>query len=90
MLELVDCQGHLVNGGNNYGEFLCDIYLENMKKIDPTKKTIDVVIFDEDLNIQLGGKLLKFNCTKLIVMRGVGHTVSFFKIIFLKCQFLTK
>ena len=40
-------------------------------KIDPTKTLSDIVMFDGDSNVQLGGKLLKFHYPKLTVMRGV-------------------
>ena len=38
----------------------------------------DRVIFDRYLNVQLGGRLLKVQYTKLIVMPGAEHTVSWF------------
>ena len=47
-----------------------------MKKIDPEKNLSDIVIFDGASNIKLGGKLLKQHDHKLIVMRGVEHTLS--------------
>ena len=49
-----------------------------MRKIDPGKQLIDIVMFDGDSNVQLGGKLLKVRYPKLTFMRGVEHTVSLF------------
>ena len=35
-------------------------------------------MFDGDLDVQLGGNLMKFCYPKLTVMRGVIHTISLF------------
>ena len=47
-------------------------------KIDLHKSITDVVMFDETSNVQLSGELLKIHYTKISVIRGVEHTVSFF------------
>ena len=46
VLKLVDCQGHLVDGEGNNGIFICNIFLEKIKIIDPHKSITDVVMFD--------------------------------------------
>ena len=33
VLELVDCQGHLADGGKRNGIFICNIFLEHIKKL---------------------------------------------------------
>ena len=35
VLELVDCQGHLADGGKKKRIFICDRFLEQIKIIDP-------------------------------------------------------
>ena len=45
-----------------------------MRENDVGKKLTDIVMFDGDSNVQLGGKLLKVNYSKLTVIRGVEHT----------------
>ena len=55
-----------------------------MKEIDRAKQLSDIVMFDGASNVQLAVRLLKVDYTKLIVMSGVEHTVSFFKIMFLR------
>ena len=77
ILELVDCQGNLVDGGEKDGTVLCTIFTEHIKK-DPHKSIIILVMFDGASNIQLGGELLKINCPNISVMRGVKHIVSLF------------
>ena len=46
-----------------------------MKEIDQDKKLLDMVMFDGASNVQFEGRLLKFHYPKLIVMRGVEHSV---------------
>ena len=78
VLELVDCQGHLVYGREKNGIFICNRFLDHLKIIDPHKSIIDVIMFDGALNVQLAGELLKIHYPKITVMRGVEHTVSLF------------
>ena len=64
VLELVDCQGHLSDGEENDGSFICTIFLEKIKKIDPHKSITDVVMFDGASNVQLAGELVKNSLSK--------------------------
>ena len=61
ILELVDCQGHLADGGINNGTFICNIFLDHFKRIDPHKSVADVIMFDGASNVQLAGELLKIS-----------------------------
>ena len=45
-LELVDCQGHLSDGGGKYGTDICNIFIEHIRKIDTHKSITDVFMFD--------------------------------------------
>ena len=78
VLELVDCQGHLSDGGTNNASFICNRFLDHFKRIDPHKSIIDVIMFDGASNDQLAGELLQIRYPKITVMRGVEHTVSLF------------
>ena len=78
VLEIVDCQGHLGDGGEKGGTFICNIFLNHIRKIDPHKSITDIVMFDGASNFQLAGELLKIHYPKISVMRGVEHTVSLF------------
>ena len=78
VLELVDCQGHLADGGTNNATFICNIFLDHFKIIDPHKSIIDMIRFDGASNVQLAGELLQIRYPKITVMRGVEHTVSLF------------
>ena len=78
VLELVDCQSHLADGGEKGGTFICNIFLEYMIKIDPHKSITDIVMFDGAPNIQLAGELLKIHYPKISVMHGVENTVYLF------------
>ena len=60
------------------GTFICNILLNHMKEIDPSKKLTGIVIFYGASNVQLSGRILKVYYPKLTVMRGVEHTVSLF------------
>ena len=53
VLETVFRQGHLADGGKKNGTFICNIFLEHIKIIDPQKSTTDVVMFDGASNVQL-------------------------------------
>ena len=84
VLELVDCQGHLADGGITNGTFICDRFIYHFKIIDPHKSITDVIMFDGASNVQLAGELLKIHYPKITVIRGVEHTVSLFFINFSK------
>ena len=71
VLEIVDCQGHLDDGYKKDGTFICNQFLNRMREIDPSKKLTDIVTFDRDSNVQLGGNILKVHYPKLKFMRGV-------------------
>ena len=87
VLELVDFQGHLADGGTKNGTFICNRFLDHFKIIDPHKSIIDVIMFDGASNFQLAGELLQILYPKIAVMRGVVHTVSlFFSMMFPKSQ----
>ena len=77
VLELVNGQGDLDDGGKNMGP-LYVIDLLSTRKIDPTKIIIYVVMFYGDLNVQLGGEPLKIHQPKLTIMYGFEHTVYLF------------
>ena len=78
VLELFDFQGHLSDGGEKDGTFICNIFLEHMRKIGPHKSITDVAMFDGDSNVQLAGELLKIHYPNISVMCGVEHTVALF------------
>ena len=61
VLELVDCQGHLADSGGKYGSFICNRFLEHIRKIGPHKSITDVVMFDVASNVQLSSELLKIH-----------------------------
>ena len=58
--------------------FICNIFLDHFKRIDPHKSIIAVIMFDGASNAQFSGELLQIRYPKIIVMRGVEHTVSLF------------
>ena len=58
VLELVDCQGHLADGGTKNSTFICNRFLDHFKRIDPHKSVKDVVMFDRVSNVQLAGEFL--------------------------------
>ena len=78
VLELVDCQGHLADGGEKNASFICNRLIDHFKIIDHHKSIIDVIMFDGDSNVQLAGELLQIRYPKMTVMRWVEHTVSLF------------
>ena len=78
VLDLVDFQGHLADGGEKNGTFICNIFLDHFKIIDPHKSILYVIMFDGASNVQLAGELLKICYPNITVMRGVEHTVSLF------------
>ena len=78
VLELVDCQGHLEDGGTKNATIICNIFLDHFKIIDTHKSIIDVIMCDGASNVQLAGELLQIRYPEITVMRGVEHTVSLF------------
>ena len=47
-----------------------------MKKIDPCKDRINVVVFDGAVNVQKAADLLKEHFPAITVMQGVEHTIA--------------
>ena len=78
LLELVDFQSHLTDGGEKDGIFICNRFLEHMRKIDPHKSITDVVLFYGSSNVQLAGEMLKMYYSNISFMLGVENTVSLF------------
>ena len=78
VLELVDFEGHLADGGRKDGSFICTIFLEHINKFDHHKLITAFFMFDGASNVQLGGELLKTHYPKVSVMCGVEHTVPLF------------
>ena len=64
--------------GKKYGSFICTIFLEHIRKIDPHKSITDFVMFERAPNVHIAGEPLKIHYPKVSVMRGVEHTVSLF------------
>ena len=82
VLENFDYQGHIADCNKECGTFICNLFLNHMREIDPGKKSTDIVMFDGASNVKLGGKLLKVHYPKLTVMSGVEHTLSLFSMMF--------
>ena len=78
VLELVDLQVHLADGGTKNATFICNRFIDHFKRIYPYKSIIDVIMFDGASNVQLADELLKIRYPKITVMRGVEHTVYLF------------
>ena len=86
VLELVGFQGHLADGGRKGGSFICNRFLEQIKKIDPRKSITDVVMFDGALNLQHAGELLKNHYPNVSVMCGVNTLYPYYSMMFPKSQ----
>ena len=58
--------------------FICTIFIERTRKIDPCNTITDVVMFDGASKVHIGGKLLKIYYLKISILRGVGLTAYLF------------
>ena len=65
VLEIFDCQVHLVDGGGKYGCFICTISLDHIRKIDPRKSITDGVMLYGASNDNISGELLKMHYLKV-------------------------
>ena len=70
--------GPLIIWWGKYGTFICTIFLEHIGKNDPHKSITDVVMFGGASYVKLSGGIFKIHYPKILVMRGVEHTVSLF------------
>ena len=77
----------LSDGGGNNGIFICNRFIEHIPKTDPHKSITDVFMFDGASNVQRAGELLKIHHPKILVLRGVEHTVLLFFNDFSKIPF---
>ena len=84
----MEFQCHLSGGGNNYGTFICDRFLDHIKKY--TNKITDIFMFYRSSNVQPGEKLLKYNYQILASIRVVWHSFIYFSIMLIKYQLQTK
>ena len=71
VLECFYSQGHLADGKVNDVTFIFTQFRDHIRKINPHKTIIDVVMFDGDSDLNIGGETLKNNYPKLTVTRGV-------------------
>ena len=90
VLEILYFQGNLSNGNKKDGTFICNLFLNHMKEMDPAKTLSDIVMFDVVLNVQLAGRLLEVYYPKLTVMSCVEHTVLLFSNDFSKISIVNK
>ena len=78
VLEIVDCTGHLSNGGKKDASFIANTFLPHLAKLDPKKTRSDLSLFDGAGNIQKGGEILSVKYPRMTVLHGVEHVASLF------------
>ena len=79
ILELVDLQGHLADGGTKYATFICNRFIDHFKIIYPHKSIIDVIMFDGASNISLLVNSCKFAIQRLQSCVGLNTLFPFFQ-----------
>jgi len=78
VLEVVDCSDHMSVGGKKNAEFIANIFLPHIQRLDPNKTLTDCVFFDGASNVQKGGRILEAKYPRISVLHGVEHVVSLF------------
>lgn len=77
-LEIHDCSPQMASGGRKSGEYIAGFIMVHMKKLDPKRNIIDMVIFDGASNVQKAGNLIEKEYPMVTVVHGAEHVVSLF------------
>ena len=78
VLEVVDCSEHMVKGGKKDAEYIAELFLPWMKKLDPNKQRVDLLFFDGASNVQKAGKILEVAYPRVTCLHAAEHVVSLF------------
>jgi hypothetical protein len=78
VLDIVDCTGHLEEGGKKDAVYLADLCFPHMEKLDPNHQFFDLILFDGAANVQKAGRIIEAKYSRATVLHGAEHVVSLF------------
>ncbi len=86
LLDIVDCTGHMAEGGTKNATYVAHQFLPFMRKLDPQKNRFDCVAFDGARNVQLAGELIEKHFPMVTTVHGAEHSATlFFDDVFTRC-----
>jgi len=76
VLEIVNCQHHLAEGGKKSAEYIAELFKPHMERLDPHKQRVDLLYFDGASNVQKAGRILQEYYPRVTCLHGAEHVVS--------------
>ena len=87
-LEVHDCTEHLENGGTKDAEYIAELFMDHMKRLDPDGEFFDQVTFDGGSNFQKAARALQEVFPRCEVTQGAEHVLSLMFKDILHCTFV--
>jgi hypothetical protein len=78
VLDIVDCTGHMAEGGKKDAAYLAGLCFPHLEKLDPEQKLLDLILFDGASNVQKAGQIIEAKYERATVLQGAEHVVSLF------------
>jgi hypothetical protein len=78
VLEIVDCTGHLEDGGKKSATYIAQLFMPHMEILDPDKTVVDLLYFDGASNVQKAGDIICARYPRATCLQGSEHVVSLF------------
>jgi hypothetical protein len=77
VLDVIDCTGHMTEGGKKDAKFIALEMLKVIHRIEKlAKNCITMIVFDGASNVQKAGNIMKMHCPSATVEHGAEHVVS--------------
>lgn len=83
VLDVVDCTERLQEGGKKDGEYVANLFLHHIQKLEYDKKkqvrgVVDLAFFDGASNMQKAGAIMAAKFPRITCIQGAEHVVSLF------------
>ena len=75
-LDIVDSTDQLVVGEKKDARYIARIMIKELKRIDPTSKLVDQVMFDGARNVKNAGKIITTYNPRILSIHGGEHNTS--------------
>jgi hypothetical protein len=78
VLDIVDCTGHMEDGGRKDATYIASIFNDHIKELDPQGVYLNAIIFDGASNVQKAGQVIQAKYPQVSVLHGIEHCISLF------------
>ena len=77
-LGIVDCTGHMSQGGKKDAEYIASLFFPHIEQLDPNKLRTDLILFDGASNVQKAGSIIEAKYPRTTCLAGAEHVMSLF------------